>query len=316
MTVAARPPVSADTHGSVINDTINTGHSVPKTQRKECNVPNPTEIQLITDPPQLNQTDFTGAVISAKKQYQSQLSDWQTQLLRVQQAYYHQSKRAIIIFEGWDASGKGGTIRRITEKLDPRGFRVYPTGAPTAEEQSRHYLYRFQKHLPPSGRLVIFDRSYYGRVLVERIEGFAKPVEWQRAFQEINEFERLLADDGVRIVKLFLHISPEEQLSRFEERLNNPDKRWKLTLEDIRNRERWADYELAINDMFHKTSTHQAPWHLIAANHKWYTRVAALKLLVQALSKDVDISPPAVDPAVIAAAKAQLGIGHQFSEDD
>lgn len=269
----------------------------------------PTPIQIHSAPPNLNQADFSQAIIDTKKGYQKALSLWQSQLLKVQHAYYHQNRRAIIVFEGWDASGKGGAIRRLTEKLDPRGFRVYPISAPTAEEQSRHYLYRFQKHLPPAGRLVIFDRSYYGRVLVERVEGFATDAQWQRAYQEINEFERQLTDDDTRIIKIFLHITPQEQHARFKERLNNPYKRWKLTLEDIRNRERWADYEIATNDMFAKTSTVQAPWYLIAANHKWYARVQALKTIVQALTHGVDITPPPTDDRLLEAARQQLGIG-------
>lgn len=277
---------------------------------------NPSPIQLLSDPPNLNQIDFTQATINTKKAYQKALSHWQNQLLKVQHAYFHQNRRAIIVFEGWDASGKGGAIRRLTEKLDPRGFRVYPISAPNPEEQSRHYLYRFQKHLPPGGRIVIFDRSYYGRVLVERVEGFASTPQWQRAYQEINEFERQLMDDDTRIIKLFLHITPEEQLTRFEERLNNPYKRWKLTLEDIRNRDRWADYEIAINDMLAKTSTEKAAWHLIAANHKWYTRVTVLEKIVEALGDGVDITPPPIDRTLMETAMQQLGIGHALANKE
>lgn len=277
---------------------------------------NPSPIQLLSDPPNLNQIDFTQATIDTKKAYLKALSHWQKQLLKVQHAYFHQNRRAIIVFEGWDASGKGGAIRRLTEKLDPRGFRVYPISAPSPEEQSRHYLYRFQKHLPPGGRIVIFDRSYYGRVLVERVEGFATAAQWQRAYQEINEFERQLTDDDTRIIKLFLHISQEEQLTRFEERLNNPYKRWKLTLEDIRNRDRWAEYEIAINDMLAKTSTEKAAWHLIAANHKWYTRVTVLEKIVEALADGVDITPPPIDRTLMETAMQQLGIGHALANKE
>ncbi|MEC4088993.1 polyphosphate kinase [Pseudoalteromonas rubra] len=246
-----------------------------------------------------------------KKAYRRALKYWQNELLHVQQAYYHQGRRALIVFEGWDAAGKGGAIRRITERLDPRGYQVFPISAPKPEEQSKHYLYRFYNKLPKAGTLTIFDRSYYGRVLVERIEAFATRNEWQRAYQEINEFERLLYDDKVKVVKLFLHISAEEQLKRFEERLNNPYKRWKLTEEDIRNRNRRDDYEQAIDDMFAQTDTQQAPWHLVLGEHKWYTRVEVLKTLVKTLSEGVDTTPPPVDPNVVRLAKEHLGIKHK-----
>ncbi|QDP02324.1 polyphosphate kinase 2 family protein [Thalassotalea sp. PS06] len=268
----------------------------------------PSPIILNEPTPKLSDVDFSKGIIESKKEYQHELSHWQKRLLAVQQAYFHQGRRVIIVLEGWDASGKGGLIRRITERLDPRGFRVYPIAAPSKEEQGRHYLYRFQKALPPPGRIAIFDRSYFGRVLVERVEGFASVQEWQRAYQEINEFERMLIDDGVRIIKAFIHISPEEQLQRFKERLQNPVKRWKLTEEDIRNREKWPIYEQAINEMFARTSTEHAPWHLVNGNHKWYARVSALKGLVLLLERGVDTSPPPIDPDMVQWAKSQLGM--------
>jgi len=229
-------------------------------------------------------------------------------MLQVQQAYFHQNRRAILVFEGWDASGKGGAIRRITEKLDPRGVTVHPISAPTPLEQSKHYLHRFQARLPEAGTIAIFDRSWYGRVLVERIEGFATEKEWQRAYQEINEFERSLIDDGVRIVKVFMHITPEEQLKRFEERLNNPVKRWKLTTEDIRNRAKWEEYETSTNEMFQYTSTEAAPWNIIRGNHKWFARIDVLKTVVNQLAEGIDTSPPAINPEVIQHAYEALGI--------
>ena len=246
--------------------------------------------------------------IEDKAHYKAQLKKWQRKLLHVQQAYYHQKRRAVIVFEGWDAAGKGGAIRRLTSKLDPRGFTVYPIAAPREEENGRHYLYRFYTKLPVPGTMTIFDRSYYGRILVERVEGLASPPQWQRAYQEINEFERLLSDDGVRFVKLFLHISEQEQLRRFEERLHNPYKRWKLTEEDVRNRGKRKDYEQAIDAMFSKTDTVQAPWHLIPAEHKWFARVEVLKTLVSALREGVDISPPPIDKKLVTLAEEKLGI--------
>lgn len=256
--------------------------------------------------PRLSDLDMAGHRIADKAAYQKELEKLQETVLHVQQAYWHSKRRAIIVFEGWDASGKGGAIRRLTENLDPRGAHVWPIAAPTPEEQGRHYLWRFWQRLPRPGTFAIFDRSWYGRVMVERIEGFAKPHEWQRAYDEINEFERQLADDGVRIIKMFLHITPEEQLERFRERLNNPYKRWKLTTEDLRNRDRRKEYEQAIDDMFARTSTDNAPWVAIPANAKWFARVEVLRQVVAHLSKGVDISPPKLDPAVKTAAEKLL----------
>lgn len=268
----------------------------------------PSPIQLQSNPPILK-TDFSeDKILHDKRDYLKKLKKWQKRMLQVQQAYFHQGIRAILVFEGWDASGKGGAIRRITEKLDPRGFAVHPISAPSHEEQSRHYLYRFQSRLPEAGKIAIFDRSWYGRVLVERVEKFATEQEWQRAYQEINEFERCLIDDGARIIKVFMHIHPDEQLKRFQERLNNPVKRWKLTHEDIRNRERWNEYEQATNDTFLHTSTEAAPWHIIEGNHKWYARIQALKTVVKALSSGIDITPPPLDPSVQKAAYDALGL--------
>ncbi|MBE9395891.1 polyphosphate kinase [Pontibacterium sp. N1Y112] len=268
----------------------------------------PSKITLQKTPPCLNDVALDSSFIDDKDTYETKLKRLQKRILTIQQAYHHQHKRAIIVFEGWDASGKGGAIRRLTERLDPRGFHVHPIGAPSPNEQGRHYLYRFQARLPKPQSWAIFDRSWYGRVLVERVEALCPESHWQRAYQEINEFERMLMDDEVRIVKLFLHIDQNEQLHRFQERLNNPYKRWKLTSEDIRNREKWPQYSTAINDMLSYTSTRSAPWHLIAANHKWYARIKVLKTIADALSDGVDMTPPPLDPAIIREAEQKLGI--------
>ena len=192
----------------------------------------------------------------------------QETLQRVQQAYLGTSHRAVIVLEGWDTAGKGGVVRRLGWALDPRSFKVHAIAAPNGREKSSHYLQRFWECLPQHGQIVVFDRSWYGRVLVERVEGYASQAEWQRAYDEINDFERMLLADGMRLVKLFLHITPEEQLRRFRHRLTDPLKRWKLSYEDFRNRGRWQDYEKAIEDMVEKTSTRRAPWHLVPANNK------------------------------------------------
>jgi polyphosphate kinase 2 (PPK2 family) len=183
-----------------------------------------------------------------------------------------QGQSVILVFEGWDASGKGGAVRRLTSALDAREFQVIPIAAPTDEERAQHYLWRFWRHLVRAGRFLIFDRSWYGRVLVERVENLASEREWMRAFNEINHFEELLVGHGIVLVKYWLHITQDEQLRRFKEREGTPYKAWKLTDEDWRNREKWAVYEHAVNDMAERTSTRIAPWTLVEANDKLFAR--------------------------------------------
>ena len=228
--------------------------------------------------------------LADKKEYKRRLKHAQLQLLRIQRYIYTEQKRAILLFEGWDAAGKGGSIRRLVERLDPRGYRVHPIGAPDCDELQRHYLHRFWEKLPPPGTLGIFDRSWYGRVLVERVEALSSTKRWQQSYSEINAFEAMLAADGVPIVKFFLHISQEEQLKRFKEREQDPFKAWKITPEDWRNRERWGDYESAIDDMFEKTSTKTCPWTGIASEHKWYGRISVIEHTVSVLSKSFKLS--------------------------
>jgi polyphosphate kinase 2 (PPK2 family) len=179
---------------------------------------------------------------------------------------------------------------------------VWPIGRPSPEEQGRHYLWRFWQRLPPPGQIAIFDRTWYGRVLVERVEGLARPKEWRRAYDEINAFEKMLVDDGVRLVKLFLHISDAEQLRRFRERITTPTKHWKVNAEDIRNRAHRRDYLSALDDMFALTSTAEAPWHVVPAEYKWFARVAVAKTVVKALGKGITPGPPALAPEVVKAA--------------
>jgi polyphosphate kinase 2 (PPK2 family) len=240
--------------------------------------------------------------------YERRLSAMQETLQLVQQAYLGTSHRAVIVLEGWDTAGKGGVVRRLGWALDPRSFKVHATAAPSGREKSLHYLQRFWERLPQHGQIVVFDRSWYGRVLVERVEQFATPAEWQRAYEEINDFERMLLADGMRLVKLFLHITPEEQMRRFRNRLTDPLKRWKLSYEDFRNRRRWKDYQAAIEDMMEKTSTRRAPWHLIPANNKPFGRLAALRIIADRLSKGVALDPRTLDPQVAEAAEQLLGI--------
>lgn len=230
--------------------------------------------------------------------YHTRLDKLQTKLRVIQQAYLFSGDSAVIVFEGWDAAGKGGTIRRMSAVLDPRGFKVWPIAAPRRYHLERHYLLRFWERLPPNGAISVFDRSWYGRVLVERVEGFAAQPEWSRAFDEINDFERLLTDDSMRIVKFFLHITPDEQLKRFEARLRDPMKRWKLSYEDFRNRRKWDEYEDATNEMLERTSTRRAPWHVIPANDKKWARIEVLETITDELSKGVDLKPAPLDKQV------------------
>lgn len=216
-------------------------------------------------------------------EYKQQLPELQDDLHLLGLEAYHQGRPTVMVFEGWDAAGKGGTIRRITEKLDPRDYIVWPIAAPEGEDKTHHYLYRFWRRLPPTGHLAIFDRSWYGRVLVERVEGFASIEEWKRAYREINSFERGLTDSGTILFKFWLHISPEEELRRFQARENTPYKAWKLTPEDWRNRQKWDEYHAAVNEMLLKTSTPNAPWTIVPAEDKHFGRIFALRTIVDKL---------------------------------
>ena len=238
------------------------------------------------------------------KHHDKALEELQLKLQKIQQAYLFSGDSAVIVMEGWDAAGKGGTIRRMSAVLDPRGFKVWPIAAPRHYHLERHYLLRFWERLPPRGAISVFDRSWYGRVLVERVEGYATPREWGRAFDEINDFEHLLTDDSMRVVKFFLHISPEEQLKRFEARLRDPMKRWKLSYEDFRNRKKWDEYEEATNEMLERTSTSRAPWHVIPANDKKWARIAVLETITKTLAKAVDLKPAPLDEKVEEEAAA------------
>ncbi len=191
----------------------------------------------------------------------------------------------LVVFEGWDASGKGGAIRRLTGQMDPRHVHVSEFAAPTDRERRHHFLWRFWPNVPGLGGMCVFDRSYYGRVLVERVEGFAKKDEWKRAYDEIVEFEHTLHREGVVIVKFWLHISDKEQLKRFEQRRDDPLKAWKLTDEDWRNREKRKDYEQAVEEMLQKTDHRYAPWHAIAAESKPYARVAVVQNVIDAIEQ-------------------------------
>ncbi len=253
----------------------------------------------------LSDVDLTRTL--GRKDYDKALKKLQHALRMIELAYRRTGTRACIVFEGWDAAGKGGTIRRLTAEMDPRGFQVWPIAAPKPHYQGRHYLERFWDRLPEPGVLAIFDRSWYGRVLVERIEGFATEAEWRRAYDEINRFEQMLIDDGTRVVKLFFHLSEQEQTERFRARFHDPFKRWKLTLEDFRNAERRAEYEIAIDEMLERTSTANAPWYVVASENKRYGRIEALSRVAEHLGKGMDLSLPELDAEVAEIAARRLG---------
>jgi len=223
-----------------------------------------------------------------KRDYSEQIKKVQSRLRKLEYKMYKKGLPVLCLFEGWDAAGKGGAIKRLTEMLDPRGFTVSSYAAPTGEEKTHHYLWRFWRNLPRTGHLAIFDRSYYGRVLVERVEGFAKESEWQRAYQEINEFESHQAEFGMVICKFWLHITPEEQLRRFRGRELDPFRQYKLTEEDWRNRAKIPEYTAAVEDMLVRTSTPHAPWTVVEANDKQYARLKVVETAVECVTNHIN----------------------------
>jgi polyphosphate kinase 2 (PPK2 family) len=221
----------------------------------------------------------------AAKSYGKKIAREQLRLRDVHFRMYEQRVPALAVFEGWDAAGKGGAIKRVTETLEPRGYTVSSFSAPRGEEKTHHYLWRFWRSLPRAGHLGIFDRSYYGRVLVERVEGFCAADEWRRAYREINEFEAHQAGFGMVIVKFWLQLSKEEQLRRFRDRERDPFRSYKLTPEDWRNRARWDAYREAVEEMLARTSTSYAPWTVVEADDKYYARVKVVKTLAGAVER-------------------------------
>ena len=229
-----------------------------------------------------------------KEEYENKLEPFQWQLQALGHELFERERALVIVFEGWDAAGKGGAIKRLTEKLDSRGYEVYPIAAPAGEDKTHHYLYRFWRRLKPPAekQIQVFDRSWYGRVMVERVEGFCSESDWKRAFREINEFERQLISSGMIVAKFWMQVSQEEQIQRFNEREGNPAKSWKLTSEDWRNREKWQLYQTAVEDMILKTSTLYAPWTIVEANDKYFARVKVLETVVNELKQQLKIKLP------------------------
>jgi AMP-polyphosphate phosphotransferase len=224
--------------------------------------------------------------IESKSEYREKVQDLQLQLLHFQRKILESKRNVILVFEGPDAAGKGGVIKRITEKLDPRVLRVYSIVKPTEEEYRHHYLWRFWTKMPAQGEIAIFDRSWYGRVLVERVEGFCSEKEWRRAYDEINDMERTFIDSGSIFLKFYLHISKEEQLRRFKQRAADPYKHWKISEEDWRNRRQWKEHVEAAEDMFERTSSKTTAWTLIESEYKWYARLKVLKTIVKKFGQE------------------------------
>ena len=233
----------------------------------------------------LSGIDLTKSLTEAE--YKEKLKKLQKRLSQLHSEIYRLRIPVVIGFEGWDAGGKGGAIKRLTSNLDPRGYQVNPTASPNDIEKVHHYLWRFWNNVPKAGHIAIFDRTWYGRVMVERIEGFCTEAEWKRAYQEINEMESHMANSGAVVLKFWLHIDKEEQERRFKERQENPAKQWKITEEDWRNRAKWEQYEEAVNEMLVRTSTTYAPWIVVEGNDKRYARVKVLKTVVEAMEKKI-----------------------------
>lgn len=276
-----------DTEGDVINiiiDAINARIAQDeKGQGVHAVVENPFKMADVTPISEIELEDKT----LTEEEYNVQLKKLQKKLKKLHYKLYKKRIPLIIAYEGWDAAGKGGNIKRVAAALDARGYEVFPIASPTPDEKARHFLYRFYTRLPKVGHIAIFDRTWYGRVMVERLEGFCTENDWQRAYNEINEFERDLTNEGTIIIKFWVQIDKDTQLERFTERQNTPSKQWKITDEDWRNREKWDLYEKAVTEMIEKTSTEFAPWTVLEANDKKYARIKALKTIIAEIEKRV-----------------------------
>jgi polyphosphate:AMP phosphotransferase len=252
----------------------NKAAAMEKGKEAEGQVNHPEELNTSI----LDRIDLTKTL--SEKEYNAKLDRYQKKIREIEHEMYMKRKPLAILYEGWDAAGKGGNIRRLTKSMDPRGYEVVPISAPSDIEKAHHYLWRFWNVMPKAGHITVFDRTWYGRVLVERIEGFCSEEEWKRAYREINEMEEHLVNSGMVLVKFWLHIDRDEQLRRFEERQALPYKQWKITEEDWRNRDKWDRYKEAVDEMLFRTSTKAAPWTVVESNSKYYARVKTLKTVI------------------------------------
>lgn len=246
-----------------------------------------------SSPPVLPADDAHPTV--ARKEYDARLKDLQLLMRSITLSYVRQGLTGLVVLEGSDAAGKGGAIRRMTAELDPRHYDVWPIGPPTPDEARHHYLWRFWQRLPAQGEIGIFDRSWYGRVLVERVDSLTTETRWRQAYEEIRSLELSLVNDGTRLIKIYLHVSEEEQRARLRERVENPHKHWKVSSADFRNHLQREAYTEAATEMFAETSTREAPWHVIAADNKLAARLAVLETVTAAFAKDVDLTPLPLD---------------------
>ncbi|KKH46839.1 polyphosphate:AMP phosphotransferase [Methanosarcina sp. 1.H.A.2.2] len=283
-----------DRNFAVLKIMVTVTHAIEKSIEKITKIPGQQTIKYLdivtTNLPVLNGSALEKADLSKNlsvEEYRESKKLYQHRLETLQYELFRKKRSVVIIFEGWDAAGKGGDIRRLVEELNPRLYRVVPVGSPNDTEKAHHYLWRFCDAIPMAGHITIFDRSWYGRVLVERVEEFCTEEEWRRAYREINEFEKILADAGAIIFKFWLQIDKETQLERFESRLNDPEKRWKITEDDWRNRNRWDDYKVAAEEMLQKTSTTGAPWIIIESRDKRYSRAKVLKTVAETLEEEL-----------------------------
>ncbi len=268
------------------HSTLASARIIHSALRSRLDAPSPSPPPPVIGEIEANQTVLDTVDLSAtleKDEYRKRLNAAQASLREVSEEASEKGIACVLAFEGWDAAGKGGAIRRLTAAIDIRDFRVIPIAAPTEEEHAHHYLWRFWRHVPQNGKTVVFDRSWYGRVLVERVEGFAREDEWRRAYGEIRDFEEHLTEHGIVVLKFWLHIDAEEQLARFQAREQTAYKKYKITEEDYRNRDRWDAYVQAVNEMVRRTSTTDAPWHLVPANDKRHARVQVVETVAEAL---------------------------------
>lgn len=259
-------------------------HPIPDNPFEMVGLEEDTDTYYDPSEKQLEKISLADKIIE-DDEYKKELKSLRKRLKKLHNKLYKKKIPLIIAYEGWDAAGKGGNIKRIASALDARGYEVFPIASPSPAEKNRHFLYRFYTRLPKFGHIAIFDRTWYGRVMVERLEGFCSENDWQRAYNEINEFERDLTDEGAIIIKFWVHIDKDTQLQRFNDRAATPEKQWKITDEDWRNREKWDLYEEALEDMIKNTSTSFAPWRILESNDKKYARIKALKIIIQAIEE-------------------------------
>ncbi|MDW7731609.1 MAG: polyphosphate:AMP phosphotransferase [Methanolobus sp.] len=257
-----------------------------KRQEKTKGQENQTCISLVLNSSMLETIDLNKSL--SGNEYDKMREEYQKKLKSLQYELFMQDRPLIIVFEGWDASGKGGSIRRLAQELNPRLYRVVSVGVPSDVELAHHYMWRFYNEIPEAGHIAIFDRSWYGRVLVERVEKLCGEQEWKRAYREINEFEEILSNYGTIIIKFWMHIDRDEQLQRFKKREKTPHKKWKITDDDWNNRDKWDLYEDAANEMLRKTSTTYAPWTIVEGNDKKYARIKVLRTVVETLEKELE----------------------------